>query len=148
VLHLPDIIGTIEIFELSGLQALADEIEAISGVHYEAHLIEARWNQRRCRSGRWFPGQDSRAFRSTALFRKSLPVATARLRPATRSSIRTGNPALLNDRPPLVLRATVDAATPNPRQNHRRVNHLRSFIDIELLTGDGPRVRAEAQSAG
>ena len=41
VLHLPDIIGTIEIFELSGLQALATEIENISGVHYEAHLIEA-----------------------------------------------------------------------------------------------------------
>jgi predicted extracellular nuclease len=36
VLHLPDVIGTIEIFELSGLQALAAEIEAISGVHYEA----------------------------------------------------------------------------------------------------------------
>src|SRR6185295_16458754 len=41
VMRLPDVIGTIEIFELSGLQALADEIEAISGVHYEAHLIEA-----------------------------------------------------------------------------------------------------------
>src|SRR6185295_5704720 len=41
VLHLPDVIGTIEIFELSGLQALAAEIESISGVHYEARLIEA-----------------------------------------------------------------------------------------------------------
>ncbi len=58
VLHLPDVIGTIEIFELSGLQALAAEIEAISGVHYEAHLIEADAHFRRCRSGCWLPRQN------------------------------------------------------------------------------------------
>ena len=32
VLHLPDVIGTIEIFELADLQALANEIQTISGV--------------------------------------------------------------------------------------------------------------------
>ena len=41
VLRLPDIIGTIEIFDLTDLQALAAEIQSISGVVYEARLIEA-----------------------------------------------------------------------------------------------------------
>jgi predicted extracellular nuclease len=41
VLRLPDIIGTIEIFDLADLQALADEIQSISGVVYEARLVEA-----------------------------------------------------------------------------------------------------------
>jgi hypothetical protein len=55
---------------------------------------------------------------------------------------------LLNDRPPLVLRATVDAATLNPRQIIIVVNHLRSFIDIELVSGEGPRVRAKRKAQG
>ena len=41
VLRLPDVIGTIEIFDLADLQALAAEIQLISGVTYEARLIEA-----------------------------------------------------------------------------------------------------------
>jgi hypothetical protein len=57
-----------------------------------------------------------------------------------------GNPALLNDRPPLVLEATVDALTLNPRKVFIVVNHTRSFIDIELVTGDGPRVRAKRKA--
>src|SRR6185295_1339598 len=57
-------------------------------------------------------------------------------------------PAFLNDRPPLVLRATVDASSANPRQIIVVVNHLRSFIDIELVTGDGPRVRAKRKAQG
>jgi hypothetical protein len=58
----------------------------------------------------------------------------------------TNAPALLNDRPPLVLRATVDAATLNPRPVIIVVNHTRSFIDIELVTGEGPRVRAKRKA--
>jgi len=57
-----------------------------------------------------------------------------------------GQPALLNDRPPLVLRATIDPSSPNPRQVIVVVNHLRSFIDIELVTGEGPRVRAKRKA--
>ena len=58
----------------------------------------------------------------------------------------SGLPALLNDRPPLVLEATVDAATLNPRKVFVIVNHLRSFIDIELVAGEGPRVRAKRKA--
>ena len=56
VLRLPDIIGTIEIFDLADLQALAAEIQTISGVTYEARLIEADGDERGCRPGCWLPG--------------------------------------------------------------------------------------------
>jgi uncharacterized protein len=148
VLHLPDVIGTIEIFELSGLQALAAEIESISGVHYEARLIEADGN----------PGdadQDVGFLIKTS--RVQIDSVTQIEKPGCNGSPancntfidpNTGNPALLNDRPPLVLRATVDAATLNPRQVIIVVNHLRSFIDIETVTGEGPRVRAKRKAQG
>ena len=54
-----------------------------------------------------------------------------------------GQTETLHDRPPLVLRATVDPPGLNPRPVIVVVNHLRSFIDIELVAGDGPRVRAK-----
>lgn len=49
----------------------------------------------------------------------------------------TGLPELLHDRPPLVLRATADPWGADPRQVIVVVNHLRSFIDIELVDGEG-----------
>jgi predicted extracellular nuclease len=146
VLHLPDIIGTIEIFELSGLEALAAEIEAISGVHYEARLIEA-------------DGDDGDADQDVGFLIKTPRVqidsVTQIEKPGcdgqaancnTFTDPNTNLQALLNDRPPLVLRATVDATTLNPRQIIVVVNHLRSFIDIELVTGEGPRVRAKRKA--
>jgi predicted extracellular nuclease len=54
-----------------------------------------------------------------------------------------GLPALLNDRPPLTLRGTVDAGGINPRPIIVVVNHTRSFIDIESLGPEGARVRAK-----
>jgi predicted extracellular nuclease len=148
VLHLPDVIGTIEIFELSGLQALAAEIEAISGVHYEARLIESDGN----------PGdadQDVGFLIKTS--RVQIDSVTQIEKPGCNGQAancntfidpNTNAPALLNDRPPLVLRATVDAATLNPRPVIIVVNHLRSFIDIEAVTGEGPRVRAKRKAQG
>ena len=147
VMRLPDIIGTIEIFELSGLQALADEIEAISGVHYEAHLIEADGTSGDADQDVGFLVKTSR-IQIDSIVQEELAGCDGT--PATCNTFidPNGNPALLNDRPPLVLRATVDALTPNPRQIIVVVNHLRSFIDIELLTGDGPRVRAKRKAQG
>ena len=52
-------------------------------------------------------------------------------------------PETLHDRPPLVLRATVALPGLSPRPIIVVVNHLRSFIDVELVAGDGPRVRAK-----
>ena len=145
VLHLPDVIGTIEIFELSGLQALANEIESISGVHYEAHLIEADGTSGDADQDVGFLVKTSRIQIDSVVQEE---LAGCKGTPATCNTFidPEGNPALLNDRPPLVLRATVDAATANPRQIIVVVNHLRSFIDIELVTGDGPRVRAKRKA--
>lgn len=145
VLHLPDIIGAIEIFDLADLQALANEIETISGVHYEAHLVEA-------------DGQSEDADQDVAFLVKTSRVqidSVVQMELAgcdgTAANCNTfidpnGQPALLNDRPPLVLTATVDALSLNPRQVIVVVNHLRSFIDIELIAGDGPRVRAKRKA--
>jgi uncharacterized protein len=148
VLHLPDVIGTIEIFELTGLQALAAEIEAISGVHYEARLIEADGNPGDADQDVGFLVKTSRVqIDSVTQIEKAGCTGTA----ATCNTFidpNTNAPALLNDRPPLVLRATVDAATLNPRQVIIVVNHLRSFIDIELVTGEGPRVREKRKAQG
>jgi uncharacterized protein len=147
VLHLPDVIGTIEIFELSGLQALAAEIEAISGVHYEARLIEADGTSGDADQDVGFLIKTSRVQIDSVT---QIEKAGCNGQPANCNTFidPNGDPALLNDRPPLVLRATVDAASLNPRQIIIVVNHLRSFIDIELVTGDGPRVRAKRKAQG
>jgi predicted extracellular nuclease len=148
VLHLPDVIGTIEIFELSGLQALAAEIEAISGVHYEARLIEADGNPGDADQDVGFLVKTSRVQIDSVT---QIEKAGCNGQPANCNTFidpNTNAPALLNDRPPLVLRATVDAATLNPRQVIIVVNHTRSFIDIEAVTGEGPRVRAKRKAQG
>lgn len=147
IMHLPDVIGTIEIFELSGLQALAAEIEAISGVHYEARLIEADGTSGDADQDVGFLIKTSRVQIDSVT---QIEKAGCNGQPANCNTFidPDGNPALLNDRPPLVLRATVDAASLNPREIIIVVNHLRSFIDIELVTGDGPRVRAKRKAQG
>jgi hypothetical protein len=147
VLHLPDVIGTIEIFELSGLQALAAEIESISGVHYEARLIESDGTSGDADQDVGFLIKTSRVQIDSVT---QIELAGCNGTAATCNTFIDpgGNPALLNDRPPLVLRATVDAGTLNPREVIVVVNHTRSFIDIELVTGDGPRVRAKRKAQG
>lgn len=150
VLHLPDVIGTIEIFDLADLQALAAEIQSISGVVYEAQLIEADGTTETPPTA----GDQDVGFL----------IKTSRVRIDSVEQIEqpgcdgtaakcntfidpnTNAPALLNDRPPLLLRATVDATTLNPRPVIVIVNHLRSFIDIEAVTGEGPRVRAKRKA--
>ncbi len=145
-LRLPDIIGTIEIFDLADLQALAAEIQTISGVVYEARLIEA-------------DGMDGDNDQDVGFLVKTSRIqieSVTRIELAgcdgtaancnTFTDPNTGQPALLNDRPPLVLRATVDPAGLDPRPIIVIVNHTRSFIDIELVTDEGPRVRAKRKA--
>ena len=145
VLHLPDIIGTIEIFDLADLEALAAEIETISGVHYEAHLIEANGVSNDADQDVGYLVKTSRV-QIDSVVQEELAGCNGTAATCNTFIDPNGNPALLNDRPPLVLRATVDALTANPRQVVVVVNHLRSFIDIELVTGDGPRVRAKRKA--
>ena len=145
VLHLPDVIGTIEIFDLADLQALANEIQAISGVTYSAHLVEADGILEDADQDVGFLVKTSRVQVDSVT---QIELAGCNGTAATCNTFidPDGNPALLNDRPPLVLEATVDAATLNPRKVFVIVNHTRSFIDIELVTGDGPRVRAKRKA--
>ncbi|HEX6285615.1 MAG TPA: endonuclease/exonuclease/phosphatase family protein, partial [Pyrinomonadaceae bacterium] len=141
VLHLPDVIGTIEIFDLADLQALAAEIQAISGVTYSAHLVEADGTSEDADQDVGFLVKTPRVqVDSVTQIEKAGCMGNA----ATCNTFidpNTGLPALLNDRPPLVLRATVDAASLNPRPVIIVVNHTRSFIDIEDLGTEGKRVR-------
>src|SRR5688572_18749189 len=142
VLHLPDVIGAIEIGSLEALQALAAEIESISSVQYEAHLLGTHLEQQV-----GFLIKTSR-IQVDSVVEEELAGCDPDF-PATCNNFinpTDGQPVLLNDRPPLVLRATVDALSANPRQIIVVVNHTRSFIDIELVTGAGPRVRAKRKA--
>ncbi|HEU0252562.1 MAG TPA: endonuclease/exonuclease/phosphatase family protein, partial [Pyrinomonadaceae bacterium] len=143
VLHLPDVIGVIEIFELTGLQALAAEIEAISGVHYEARLFE---NDGTAGDADQDVGYLIKTSRVQIDAVTQIELAGCDGTAATCNTFidpNNGQPALLNDRPPLVLEATVDALTLNPRKVFLVVNHTRSFIDIQSLGSEGVRVRAK-----
>jgi predicted extracellular nuclease len=145
VLHLPDVIGVIEIFELSGLQALANEIEAISGVHYEARLVESDGTSGDADQDVGFLVKTSRV-QIDAVVQHELAGCDGTAATCNTFIDPNGQPALLNDRPPLMLEATVDALTLNPRKVFVIVNHTRSFIDVELVDGDGPRVRAKRKA--
>ncbi|MDQ3473189.1 MAG: Ig-like domain-containing protein, partial [Acidobacteriota bacterium] len=143
VMKLPDIIGHAEIFELTGLQALAAEVNAIApGVSYQAFLVEAD-------STTGDADQDVGYLVNTA--RVQVDSVTQIELPGCLGNAATcntyidptnGQPAYLNDRPPLVLRARIQPLGVN-LPVIVVVNHLRSFIDIELVTGEGPRVRAK-----
>ena len=135
VLHYPDVLGLIEILDLASLQALADQVNgdaALAGdpnPAYEARLIAAPAG-----------GTQNVGF----LVKKSrvqIEAVTQEL-----GGELFGDPAnedYLHDRPPLVLRATVSLPGRAPRQVIVVVNHLRSFIDVELVSSEGARVRAK-----
>ena len=133
----PDVIGHIEILDLATLQSLADQVNAdtiaagAADPGYQAVLIPAPAG-----------GTQNVGFL----------VKTSRVRIDNVSQERgaetfinpnNGQQETLHDRPPLVLRATFDPFGANPRPFIVVVNHLRSFIDIELVGGEGPRVRAK-----
>ena len=131
VLRLPDIIGVIEIFDFDDLQALANEIQTISGVQYSAHLVEA-------------DGTSGDADQDVGFLVKTSRVAvdsvTQELATETFVEPGTGTTAILHDRPPLVLRGRVDPTGVN-LPVIAIVNHTRSFINVDEDPGNGPRVR-------
>ena len=145
VLHLPDVIGTIEIFDLADLQALAAEIQSISGISYSAHLIEADVDAENDQDVGFLVKTSRVQVNSVTQIEKAGCDGTA-ANCNTFTNPNNNQQELLNDRPPLVLRATVDAGTLNPRPVIVIVNHTRSFIDIELVSGEGPRVRAKRKA--
>jgi hypothetical protein len=136
VMRSPDVIGVVEIADLASLQALADEVNTLatgageSNPAYDARLVPAS---------------------PTATQNVGFLVKTSRVRIDGVTQERadetfttpSGEVDLLHDRPPLVLRATVDPLAATAAGIIAVVNHPRSFIDVELEGGEGPRVRAK-----
>ena len=142
VLHYPDIIGTVEIFDLADLQSLRDEInnDAVAAGDpnpaYEAFLVE----------GDGTSGDNDQDVGFLVKTSRVSVTSVTQEREEVTYEEPGGGTATLHDRPPLVLDATVDPSGANPRRVLVVVNHLRSFIDIELVAGDGPRVRAKRKA--
>ena len=139
LLHTPDILGAVEIFDLADLQALRDQInnDAVANSQpnpmYEAYLVEQDGVSEDSDQDVGFLVKTSRVQvnsvtqeREEVTFTNPNPGAT---------------PETLHDRPPFVLDATVDPSGESPQHVIVVVNHLRSFIDIEMVSGEGVRVR-------
>ncbi len=144
VLREPDIIGVQEVENLATLQAIAarvNEDAAAQGPNpgYVAYLEEGN-----------DPGGIDVGFLVKA--RVAVTNVTQDGKDATYVNPNTNLPEMLNDRPPLVLRATV--AHPgglSPFPVTVVVNHLRSLSGIDSETTpsgdpDGPRVRAKRRA--
>jgi predicted extracellular nuclease len=136
LLHYPDVIGHIEILDLASLQALAAQVNADAALAgdpdpaYEARLIPAG------------TGTQHLGF-LVKTSRVEIVNVEQKLASETFTDPLTGQPALLHDRPPLVLTANVTLPGLSPRHVIVVLNHPRSFIDVELVSGDGIRVRAK-----
>lgn len=137
LLRNPDVIGLVEIRDLAALEALADQVhgDAVAAGDpspaYEARLIPAS------------PSATQNVGFLVKSTRMQIHTVTQERADETFVDPSTGTSQLLHDRPPLVLRATALLPGMAPRPIIVVVNHLRSFINIELLAGDGPRVRAK-----
>ncbi|MGI9104956.1 MAG: lamin tail domain-containing protein [Pyrinomonadaceae bacterium] len=152
VMRYPDIIGHEEIMELSGLQALATQInnDAVAAgdpnPNYVAYLQEA-------------DGQSGDSDIDVGFLVKTTRVNVVAVTQfganETFTNPNTGQQDLTNDRPPLVLDATINRTGLSPLPVKVIVNHLRSLICINAETPsancdpqfpDGPRVRAKRKA--
>ncbi len=123
VLNLPDIVGVVEIESLHGLEQLAKQINADTVAagkpdpKYTAHLIDGN-------DGRGIDnGYLVRTQRVKVLEIKQLGKDEKYKHPLTGENI------FLNDRPPLLLRASVnDAKTEKPFEITAIVNHMKSYL--------------------
>ncbi|HSD66287.1 MAG TPA: endonuclease/exonuclease/phosphatase family protein, partial [Vicinamibacteria bacterium] len=139
VLRSPDILGVQEAEGLPALQALAARLDAdtVAGggadPGYEAYLVE----------GNDVGGID------VGFLVKSARVAVVDVaqegRDETFVNPITGAPELLNDRPPLVLRARFTSPGGFPFPLTVIVNHLRSLSGVDD-PAEGPRVRAKRRA--
>ncbi|HEY9284428.1 MAG TPA: endonuclease/exonuclease/phosphatase family protein [Pyrinomonadaceae bacterium] len=140
VLRLPDIIGHAEITDLQDLEALADEVnaDAVADGHpdpqYEARLIPSP-----------VAGITQNVGYLVKTARVRIDAVTQERTASTYVRPSDGATDETHDRPPLVLRATVDPAGV-ARSVIVVVNHTRSFIEVELVTGDGPNARAKRKA--
>ncbi|HEY6391565.1 MAG TPA: lamin tail domain-containing protein, partial [Bryobacteraceae bacterium] len=142
VLHYPDIIGVEEMENITTLQAVATKVNNDSvtagdpNPNYQAYLVEGN------DIGGIDVGMLVKTPRVNVIDVVQYGKTTTYIDPAN------NQPAILNDRPPLVLRATVtrtgsDSALPFTLI----VNHLRSLSGIDdPVDGNRVRVKREAQA--
>jgi predicted extracellular nuclease len=135
VMQRPDIIGVEEVENLDVLMAIASQLNADSAgdVQYAAHLFE---------------GNDPGGIDDGILV-NTLRVAVRDVRQEGKDTTYinplNGQPELLNDRPPTVLRATIVTPDDAPLDITVIANHLRSLNGVDDPT-DGPRVRRKRLS--
>ncbi|MEO7922455.1 MAG: lamin tail domain-containing protein [Chitinophagaceae bacterium] len=141
VLRTPDILCIVEVEKLTVLQAIAvkvnaDEVAAGNpNPNYQAYLVE----------GNDIGGIDVGFLVKPARVNVSSVIQYGSA--ATYIDPNNGLPALLNDRPPLVLNGTFTkpgCTTPNPVTVI--VNHLRSLNGVDDIGSNGLRVRAKRRA--
>lgn len=139
VMRSPDIIGIEEMENLAALQALAEKLNADAVAagqgdpKYAAYLEE----------GNDPGGIDVGVLVKTA--RVKVVGVTQEGKDATFVNPMTGQNELLNDRPPLLLRAVVSSAAGDSFPITVIVNHLRSLLGLDDPTG-GARVREKRRA--
>ncbi len=137
VLRYPDVIGHIEIVSLTALQALAAQVnsDALAAgdplPNYDARLVPAS------------PGATQNVGFLVKTSRVQIDSVSQELASATYINPANNMEETLHDRPPFVLYATTMLPGMTPRPVIVIVNHPRSFIDVELVGGEGTRVRAK-----
>ncbi len=138
VLQSPDIIGVEEMENLTTLQAVATKVnnDAVADGQpdpgYQAYLVE----------GNDIGGID------VGLLVKNPRVTVVDVTQFGKDTTYTepgGSSALLNDRPPLVLRALINSASHPPYAITVIVNHLRSLSGVDD-PADGDRVRTKRRA--
>ncbi|HEV2706062.1 MAG TPA: lamin tail domain-containing protein [Pyrinomonadaceae bacterium] len=129
VMRSPDVIGVVEMENLTTLQAVANKVNADAGTpgDYTAFLVE---------------GNDVGGIDVGFLVRSSrvTVVDVTQFGKDTTYTEPGGTTALLNDRPPLVLRATIARPAGGTMPFTVIVNHLRSLNGVDDPV-EGPRVR-------
>ncbi|MBA2494436.1 MAG: hypothetical protein H0V31_07045 [Acidobacteria bacterium] len=140
-MQMPDVIGTIEVENLAALKKLAEKINADAALakqpnpKYEAYLID---------------GNDGRGI-DVGFLIKSARVQVVDVKQFGKDE-KFKNPNskdedTLNDRPPLMLQATInDTKTNNLVAFTVIVNHLKSFLGIDDPKDGGARVRSKRQA--
>ncbi len=139
VMRAPDIIGVEEVENLTTLQTLAGKINndavaaGAASPNYQAYLVEGN-----------DPGGIDIGFLVKSS-RVNVIEVTQSGKDATYINPNNNQAELLNDRPPLVLRATINASGHPPFALTVIVNHLRSLNGIDDAT-DGNRVRVKRRA--
>jgi uncharacterized repeat protein (TIGR01451 family) len=140
VMRYPDILGVEEMENLTTLQAVADKVNADAvaagdpNPNYQAYLEE----------GNDIGGIDV-GFLVKGAPRVAVLAVTQEGKDAMYTDPNNGQPALLNDRPSLVLRATVTETGHTPFPVTVIVNHLRSLSGVDD-PADGNRVRTKRRA--